>query len=156
MGLAPDAWGPSFWSTIHLLCIGAPKEIPEMLQLQYIAFFHTLPYILPCGTCAQHLRENYKKLPIENFVSSQELLFRWSVLLHNEVNSRLQKKLWSEQEAKEHWTKKINGGSWVGNSSTKKGVLSLNWKMFLTIILLSILAGIAIVSAIRYYKKNKQ
>lgn len=155
MGLSPDSWGPSFWSTIHLLCIGAPKEIPTVMQLQYIAFFQALPYILPCGSCSQHLFENYKKLPIEQYVDTQEKLFRWSVALHNEVNQSLKKPIWTEEQAREHWEKKVNIIK-SSDDSTKNNSPN-NKRMIITTIVISIIVIIGIYTLIRtYLRKNKK
>jgi hypothetical protein len=149
MGLAPDTWGPSFWSTIHLLCLGAPKVITDILKLQYIAFFNALPYILPCGSCAQHLKENYQKLPLENYLDSQESLFRWSVLLHNEVNRSLNKPIWNETDAKMHWEKKING---TGNSTNVHSSRRY-WMILLSIMIVFIVIA-GIIFAVRKLSKK--
>lgn len=153
MGLAPELWGPSFWSTIHLLCLGAPKDISDVIQLQYMAFFNALPYVIPCGTCSQHLLENYKKYPLENYLSSQDKLFQWSVLLHNEVNRSLNKPIWTEEEARAHWSKKINGFT----NSSGESVSSNSYLKRISMVLLSLVAiGIVIVGIIymiRLFKK---
>jgi hypothetical protein len=150
MGLSPDLWGPSFWSTIHLLCLGASKEISDMQKIQYMAFFNALPYVIPCGTCSQHLLENYKKLPLENYLESQTSLFRWSVLLHNEVNRSLNKPVWSEEDARRHWEKKTTGT--YSNETSSVSSRRAFWMIVLTILLIvCVIAGI--VYWIRRHKK---
>lgn len=103
MGLVPDHWGPYVWGAIHLICLGAPEKLDMSQQQAYKFFFEHLPFVLPCASCAKHLAENLQKVPINDYLSSRDLLFEWSVKLHNVVNVMLKKKEVSLEEAKTYW-----------------------------------------------------
>lgn len=107
MGYAPERWGSSTWHTIHLLCYTAPPVLSATEQLRYTTFFNALPFVLPCATCSEHLQENYKQYPIEQYVGSQASLFEWSVQIHNAVNRILGKPEVSLETAKALWDKKM-------------------------------------------------
>lgn len=104
MGIQPAVFGPYIWAAIHLICLGAPKEIDANLQQKYKAFFELLPSVLPCRNCGKHLAENLQKLPIDSSLNTSYDLFIWSVKLHNLVNSQLNKKQITEDEARKFWS----------------------------------------------------
>lgn len=121
MGIAPDVWGPHVWAAIHLICLGAPESFTGSDTSGYRAFFTNLPAILPCEKCQEHLRQNLKEISIEAALSGgRESLFRWSVQLHNKVNSQLGKRVIPYEEAKEFWTKVTTGEiTCIPNNATK-------------------------------------
>jgi len=96
MGVSPDVWGPNLWGTLHLLCL-AGTITPNFVQ-EYAS-------VIPCPMCAGHFAEVLKENPLP--VSDDPLaLFRWSVHVHNLVNARLGKPIFSPEQAMEHWTTK--------------------------------------------------
>ena len=104
MGINPIVFGPYTWATIHLICLGAPRELTPEQQKQYKTFLNLLADVLPCRNCGKHLAENLKKLPIDNSLGSSSKLFEWSVNLHNLVNSQLGKERLSPIDALKFWS----------------------------------------------------
>ena len=104
MGLKPDHWGPYFWGTIHIACLGAPESLDEFEKVAYRTFITTLPFILPCGSCGKHFYELLQAEPIEQALKSRQTLFEWSVRAHNIVNKRLGKPEVSQINALRHWS----------------------------------------------------
>ena len=104
MGIHPHIFGPYIWASIHLICLGAPKELDTDLQSKYNAFFNLLPSVLPCKNCARHLSENLHKVPFEQSINSSATLFEWSVKLHNIVNSQLNKQQVNLEDARTFWS----------------------------------------------------
>jgi len=96
MGVSPDIWGPNLWGTLHLLCL-AGTITPNFVQ--------EFASVIPCPMCAGHFAEVLKENP---FPESDDplVLFRWSVHVHNLVNARLGKPIFSPEQAMERWTKK--------------------------------------------------
>jgi len=103
MGIEPDIFGPFLWATIHLVCLGAPEKLTSAQQQIYKSFFYTLPSIIPCSKCATHLKENLDSLPIDDALIGSKELFKWSVELHNIVNSQLKKPLLLYTDALKYW-----------------------------------------------------
>jgi hypothetical protein len=104
MGIHPHIFGPYIWASIHLICLGAPKDMTANALEKYKRFFNLLPSVLPCQNCANHLSKNLKKLPLDNSINSASALFDWSVQLHNIVNKQLNKKQLSEDDALTFWS----------------------------------------------------
>jgi len=96
MGVSPEIWGPNLWGTLHLLCL-AGTITPNFVQ--------EFASVIPCPMCAGHFAEVLKENP---FPESDDplVLFRWSVHVHNLVNARLGKPIFSPEQAMERWTKK--------------------------------------------------
>jgi hypothetical protein len=97
MGLSPNIWGSQTWHSIHAIALAYPEKPTEEEKKQYDDFFKTLPDVLPCAICGQHLRENYKLLPIQ--LGSQKELFNWTVALHNLVNQQTNKPTITNEKA---------------------------------------------------------
>jgi hypothetical protein len=103
MGISPTHWGPHVWASIHLICLGAPETLDAAQQQAYRRFFSELSNVIPCASCAEHLRGNLARVPLENALSGREDLFAWSVRLHNLVNEQLGKPIMDAEDARRRW-----------------------------------------------------
>jgi hypothetical protein len=95
-GVIPEIWGPNLWGTLHLLCL-AGTITPNFVQ-EYAT-------VIPCPMCAGHFAEVLKENPLPDS-DDPLVLFRWSVHVHNTVNARLGKPIFSPEQAMERWTTK--------------------------------------------------
>jgi hypothetical protein len=82
-----------------MTALSAGKELPEDKAQAYIRFYESMPDILPCAQCGKHLRENLFMLPPDTAD-----LFRWTVDLHNLVNSQLNKPEIPYEKALRYWS----------------------------------------------------
>ncbi len=105
MGLTPTHWGPYFWGTIHITCLGAPDVFDDFDKQAYANFFNTLPFVLPCGSCGKHFYETLQMEPVEPSLTTKYALFEWSVKVHNIVNKRLGKPEKTLDESLSFWSK---------------------------------------------------
>lgn len=99
MRLGPSVWGPYIWLTIHTLATAYPKEPSYGDKKAAKEFFESLQFLLPCPICKVHLREHLEKHPITPHLDRRDDLFKWTVMLHNEVNKSLNKPTMTELEA---------------------------------------------------------
>ena len=95
--LKPDFWGPYFWKTIHLIIIGLPDVLDSDIKHALTDFFFSLSSLLPCGACRIHYLDYIDKNPPN--VTSKIDVWKWSVDLHNSVNQRTDKRLYTHDEA---------------------------------------------------------
>jgi hypothetical protein len=79
--------------------IGLSSEPSNVDKVNYKNFYENIVNIIPCSDCAEHLKNNLKNIPIQNFLDTREKLFEWTILLHNQVNKLLNRKEWTIQEA---------------------------------------------------------
>lgn len=116
-------WGTSLWSFIHTITINShPKNVSHIEELnnkhakealdetikineKVIKILKMLKDLIPCPRCLSvyviHL-EYLDKIDL----STEMVLFKWSVELHNEVNKKLNKPIFTYQNALEMWTYK--------------------------------------------------
>lgn len=106
MAVPREKWGPFIWGAIHMICLGAPPSLDAIQQEEYRTFFLNLPKVLPCAECAEHLKQNLSKVPIDTALLGRDTLFEWSVNLHNVVNRMLGKPGMPLPKAKAFWMEK--------------------------------------------------
>ena len=97
----PQIWGKHLWASIHYIALGYPDSPSDSESKSYEAFFNNLYKVLPCKSCSNHLRETLAKqhpLTSKDLVN-KDALFKWTVDLHNVVNTRLKKPTMSLDEA---------------------------------------------------------
>jgi len=100
MIISPQVWGPLFWHVIHIVALSYPIQEPSYgVKRHAKEFFESLASLIPCPVCRDHYTEHLKNNPISTFLDKRADLFRWTVMLHNEVNKTLGKSYVSEQEA---------------------------------------------------------
>ena len=94
-----DSWGPSGWKFMHYVALKYPKEPSENDKKNYFNFYNNLQFILPCTKCAEHYKENLQLLSLEKSLENNIELFKWTVDIHNLVNTKLNKPNITYEEA---------------------------------------------------------
>lgn len=94
MGVAPEIWGPNLWGTLHLLCLAGTIN-PNFVQ--------EFANVIPCPMCAGHFTELIAENPLP-VTDDNLVLFKWSVHIHNLVNTRIGKPLFDPDQAMARWT----------------------------------------------------
>ena len=94
-----DSWGPSGWKFMHYIALKYPKEPTEDDKKNYFNFYNNLQFVLPCIKCAEHYKENLQILPLEKSLTNNIELFKWTVDIHNLVNTKLDKTTLTYEEA---------------------------------------------------------
>ena len=105
MKICPTTFGPYFWSVIHMTALSANEGISPEKKEAYTRFFEAMPDVLPCSMCGKHLKDNLQLLPVDT-----DDMFRWSVDLHNLVNSQLNKPEVPYEKAYRYWSARCARG----------------------------------------------
>ena len=109
----PNVWGPSAWNIIHGLAYIYSENPTKKLQKEYKAFFKTLPIILPCEICREHLKEYYKKHTINSIFQSKKKLMNYTIDLHNFIRVFYQNQSpLSKQDAKRNIYMQFHKSPW--------------------------------------------
>jgi hypothetical protein len=130
MGIKPAKFGPYFWGTLHLACIGG---IDRMALGELVRLF---PMILPCASCGEHFAQVLAENPIPD-TDDPELLFKWSVDVHNIVNATLDKPSLTYEEAQEVWLT-------MPQVPVQEKKTQFDFKIVLIIILLAVILALII------------
>ena len=105
MQLSPQVWGPFFWHTIHIVALGYPKEPNYTDKRAAKEFVESLAFLIPCGICREHYAKHLQANPISTYLDSRKDFFKWTIMIHNEVNKMLNKPIWSEQEVIDYYVR---------------------------------------------------
>jgi len=105
MHIPPEIWGPFFWHTIHITALGYPSEPGYQHKKAAKEFYESLKVLIPCPICRDHYAEHIEKFPITPHLDRRSDLFKWTVLLHNEVNRVLKKPQVTESEVLKGYTR---------------------------------------------------
>jgi hypothetical protein len=103
MHIPPEVWGPFFWHTIHIVALGYPAEPSHAHKKAAKDFYESLRFLIPCPICKEHYNVHLEKYPITPHLDRKADLFRWTTLLHNEVNKILNKPTFTESQVLEYY-----------------------------------------------------
>jgi len=85
--------GHSTWNLLHTMAAVYPKEPEESERENMRQFLTLLSLLYPCVVCAADFQASLERNPPD--VSSRSALSLWMCRLHNEVNEKLDKPLFS-------------------------------------------------------------
>ena len=103
--MEPKVWGPGAWLFLHSITLNYPENPTDKDKMFYKNFFLNLQNVLPCPSCAQHYSMNLKKFPIDPALENRELLVKWLIDIHNEVNVKNNKRKYSYNEVIDKYNK---------------------------------------------------
>ena len=127
-----NIWGPSAWLFMHSISFQYPENPTEEDKNNYKVFFESLKNTIPCPKCREHYSENLKQKPIQ--LNSRDELIQWVIDIHNEVNKKNSKKIYSRQEVEKLYLSKYNYS--IKENSTENS--SMNMLLIIILIFLII------------------
>lgn len=77
-------WGPDIWSGIHIFAASYKPSAASSFK----SYINSLPDLLPCPSCGEHLRKNLEDNPPDKYMRNNHDLFLWTYVLHDKVNSQ--------------------------------------------------------------------
>lgn len=146
--MKPRAWGRHFWYTIHFVALGYPEQPSDIDKQHYTNFFSNIQHVLPCTKCSENYSSHLEELPLANYLTNRDLLFAWTVQLHNIVNHNLGKESWSIEQAKAFYDDLSKGNGEALNISLLK-----QEKILCRIILIINVVLLALILAYMLYKR---
>ena len=88
-----DELGRQSWTLLHSMAAYYPERPTAAQRSAAVAFLHALGALYPCEHCAEDLRADLAAAPPR--AGSRAELSVWMCELHNRVNAKLGKPLWS-------------------------------------------------------------
>lgn len=153
MHIPPEVWGPFFWNTIHIAALGYPSKPSHAHKKAAKEFFESLVMLIPCPICSKHYAEHINKYPISPHLDKRADLFKWTHLLHNEVNKMLGKRDFTEEEALQYLRRLGDRGRspvWTPDDFAEG-----DWKSRIQGLVSGIVVGSALVGVLVYASHSK-
>jgi hypothetical protein len=94
-----NLWGPSLWELIHTISFNYSLDKKK----EYKLFFEIIKYLIPCEKCKNHYIIYLKYKPIERFLDNKNNLILWVNKLHNDINKKLNKKIYNLKNSKKKY-----------------------------------------------------
>jgi hypothetical protein len=99
MKLQPQTWGPIFWLNMHITALGYSQKPSYGDKKAAKDYMESLQFLLPCQACREHYKVLLSKHPLTPHLDRREDFFKYTVMIHNEVNKMLKKPIMTEIEA---------------------------------------------------------
>ena len=101
----PNIWGPHAWIFLHSIILSYPNCPTTEDKKNIKSFFMNLGNILPCHECRNNYKKHLQKYELtDEILSSKKKLILWLINIHNEVNLKTNKKIYSYEKAVERYT----------------------------------------------------
>lgn len=93
----PTKWGPHLWDFLHTISFNYPNNPTINDMNNNLTFLKSLENVIPCDLCKNHYKKSLKQSPpkLDNKIS----FIKWVIDLHNEVNKRNGKAVYSYNKA---------------------------------------------------------
>jgi hypothetical protein len=85
--MSPTQWGPPTWAILHTLAEKITENSYSIMGKNLILNIIQICNNLPCPTCAQHAKEFWAKVNINNLKTKTDLI-NLLFVFHNMVNKR--------------------------------------------------------------------
>ncbi len=132
--MEPKVWGPKLWFSMHTIALNYPDNPTYQDKRNHEDFFNLLSHTIPCEKCRIHYRQLLDRYPIIQHLENSDQLFRYTILLHNEVNTLLNKPRLSYEEVVKFYKQSYNQNGVGETICSQKTILGL-----LILVVLSIL-----------------
>lgn len=97
-------WGPLLWKLLHALSYRTTNDISQLrlLKIKWKFLFDTLPLIIPCLDCRDHVIDYIKtnRIHWQSITTIVQLgeMREWFFNFHNAVNTRLGKSIFPHED----------------------------------------------------------
>ena len=103
----PNKWGPHLWFFLHTISFNYPVTPTFKNKVDYNDFYNSLKNMIPCELCKTHYMQHLEVSPPD--LSGRNALVKWTIDLHNKVNTQLDKPVYSYSKAIKLYKKYYKG-----------------------------------------------
>lgn len=89
----PEVFGPPIWWMLHTTAATYPAAPEPQQRAECTSFLRSLPSMIPCRHCGNHLREELAQRDLDAACADSESLSQMWCKVHNAVNVRTGKPL---------------------------------------------------------------
>jgi hypothetical protein len=92
-------WGWMGWQFMHIISYSFPNNPTNEDKTNYIMFYRSIGEIIPCKVCRQHYLQRIRHANFNTNFISRDVLTKWLVHLHNNVNIGIRKSHFTYKDA---------------------------------------------------------
>lgn len=101
-----QVWGPKLWYFFHIIAYMYPNNpSPDTIKKYYELYSILIPRIIPCNYCKEHYINNLDLYKLKQSLSNKKKYIQWTIDIHNEVNLRKGKKIYTFNECNKIYNK---------------------------------------------------
>lgn len=126
--MEPNIWGSHAWLFLHTITLNYPDSPTKFDKEHYQNFFENLSHVIPCDVCRSHYKQNIRKYPIQ--LDSKESLARWLHKIHNLVNVKNGKDVFSYDDFIKKYSNLYSGNNSRRNKIIFVSVLIICFMLF--------------------------
>ena len=108
-----NIWGPPAWTFLHTITFNYPHNPSDQDKQNYFTFFDSLKHVLPCDKCKKHYKDNSRDL--KDNLNSRDDLVKWLIDIHNDVNIKNNKPVWSYADVYNKYQDMYNPPNTINN-----------------------------------------
>jgi hypothetical protein len=108
-----NIWGPPAWNFLHTITFNYPDNPTNEDKQNYFTFFNSLKHVLPCEKCKKHYKEN--SINLKDNLNSKDDLVKWLIDIHNNVNIKNDKSVWSYADVYNKYQDMYNNSNTINN-----------------------------------------
>mgnify|MGYP005677495805 FL=1 len=102
----PKIWGPHAWFFLDTIAINYPDSPINETKNNYKNFIKSFIEIIPCNVCKRGIKKIMRQNPLTlKVLGSRESFVCWMNNIHNKVNKKLGKKIYTLDESIEYYKK---------------------------------------------------
>ncbi len=134
----PSVWGPHYWFFLHTIARSYPIKPTVTMQKKYYNFYQDLPLFIPVEALGNSVASLLDKYPVSPYLGSRDSLTKWTIFLHNKVNTKLMKDNISRDEANDAYWDKYKANVYPRQKSTCVLYYLASLTMFVTGVCISL------------------
>ena len=120
---AASVWGPHYWFFLHTMAFHYPTDPNTAAKKEVYRLIESFSIFMPAfkDVWAAALAD----IPVAGYLDNRDNLVQWTLLVHNWVNRRLQKPIWTKSQMIDHynvvfhthkkprWMPRFTLGTWI-------------------------------------------
>jgi len=98
-GYDSHIWGPPFWFFLHTLAINYPDRANDVTRRKYYDLIQNMPIFIPNVEMGNRFSRLLDQYPVTPYLDKRESFIRWTVFIHNKINTAIGKPEMTLEEA---------------------------------------------------------
>ena len=134
-----EIWGPHFWFFMHTIAMNYPDRANDVTRRKYYDLIQNMPIFIPNVEMGNRFSRLLDQYPVTPYLDKRESFIRWTVFIHNKVNTILGKPVMTLESAIESYNKLYVPAKleMYGETSIHKNIVAVYSAIILALLLVA-------------------